>query len=227
VTTVDERLGKAVEHFWRTRTGQDQRQGVATGQRDHGSRAAVTGGKQLDGFAILIYELLIESGLPGGNVFTRKRDVVLPGYFRPSKEWDLIVIYDNQLIASVEFKSQVGSFANNFNNRVEEALGNATDLHTAYREGAFAPAPQPWMGYLMLMQQAPESTRPARLNERHFPARDEWKNTSYAKRYEMFCQKIVRERLYDAACFLLSDEVGFRNFAASLVGHVSGVVRMK
>ena len=42
-----------------------------------------------------------------------------------------------QLIAIVEFKSQVGpSFADSYNNRTEEALGNATDLWTAYGEGA-------------------------------------------------------------------------------------------
>jgi len=93
----------------------------------------------------------------------------------------------------------------------------------------------------MLLQEAPESTRPVPVKEQHFKAFEEWHGTSYAQRYEMFCQRLVRERLYDAACFLLSDEergldgwydepseeVGFRNFAASLVGHVSDVVRMK
>jgi hypothetical protein len=32
------------------------------------------------------------------------------------------------LVATVEVKSQVGSFGNNFNNRVEEAIGSATDF---------------------------------------------------------------------------------------------------
>ena len=85
----------------------------------------------------------VEGGLSRVAVHTRKRDVVLPGFFRPTKEGDLIALHDKRLLAIVEFKSQVGSFGNNFNNRVEEALGNATDLHTAYREGAFKPSPAP------------------------------------------------------------------------------------
>jgi hypothetical protein len=41
----------------------------------------------------------------------------LPGYFRPTKEWDLLVILDGNLLASIEFKSQIGpSFGNNYNN---------------------------------------------------------------------------------------------------------------
>ena len=149
----------------------------------------------------------MESGLSRVAVHTRKRDVVLPGFFRPTKEWDLIVVHDKHLLAIVEFKSQVGSFGNNFNNRVEEALGNATDLHTAYREGAFKPSPAPWIGYLMLLQQVPRSTEPVKVKEPHFPVLRAWHgNPSYAKRYELFCQRLVRERLYDAVCFLLSEE---------------------
>ena len=143
-------------------------------------------------------------------------------------------------MATVEFKSQVGSFGNNFNNRIEEALGNAVDLHTAYREGAFEPSPVPWIGYLMMLQEADGSTKPLGvLREPHFTVFKEFRNTSYAKRYELFCKRLVRERLYDAACFLMSDEetgllgqyrepseeIGFRNFAGSLIGHVYGVVQ--
>ena len=101
---------------------QKKRQGFASGVRDYGNRTAVTGGKQLDGFVMLVTELLVECGLPDASVHTKKRDVVLPGYFRPAKEWDLVVVYQGNLMATVEFKSQVGSFGNNFNNRIEEAL---------------------------------------------------------------------------------------------------------
>ena len=236
---LQSRLGDAVKHFWQTRTSQQQRQGSVSGQRDYGNRTAVTGGKQLDGFVLLVTELLVDCGLPDADVYTKKRDVVLPGYFRSTKEWDLVVVYQGALVATVEFKSQVGSFGNNFNNRVEEALGNAMDLHTAYREGAFAPSPAPWVGYLMMMQETEASLRPVGVTEPHFRVFKEFHDASYAKRYELFCERLVRERLYDAACFLMSDEASglrgefrepseelcFRKFAGSLVGHVSGVVQ--
>jgi len=54
-----------------------------------------------------------------------------------------------QAVAAIEFKSQVGSFGNNYNNRTEEAIGSASDIWGAYREGAFKPSARPWLGYLM------------------------------------------------------------------------------
>ena len=129
-------ISQAVEHFWATRLRQDRNQGSTTGVRDSGSRSAVTGGAQLDGFINLLAAILEDSGLPDHFIFTNK--TVLPGYFRPTKNWDLVAVVDDTLLASIEFKSHVGpSFGNNFNNRVEEALGSATDVLTAYREGAF------------------------------------------------------------------------------------------
>ena len=48
--------------------------------------------------------------------------VEIPGWYRPEKKWDLLVVADNKLLAGIEFKSQVGSFGNNYNNRTEEAI---------------------------------------------------------------------------------------------------------
>lgn len=71
--------------------------------------------------------------------------------------------YKGALAAAIEFKSQVGpSFGNNFNNRVSEALGNAEDLWTAYREGRFGDI-RPWIGYLFLLEDAPKSSNPVRV----------------------------------------------------------------
>ena len=138
-----------------TRARQGLSQGSVTGARDHGSRSEVTGGAQLDGFSDLISELLCSGGLPEPCIFRTKGEIELPGWFRSEKQWDLIVVMDGTLVAAIEFKSQVGpSFGNNFNNRTEEALGNATDIIAAYREGAFKPSARPWLGYLMLLEEA-------------------------------------------------------------------------
>lgn len=131
---LDQRLASAVRHFWTTRARQGQRQGRATGQRDYGNRTVATGGRQLDGFSALVRELLVESGIPGEIIFDTGRDnVTLPGFFRPTKQWDVVVVVEGQLLAAIEFKALCGpSFGNNYNNRVEEALGSATDIWTAY-----------------------------------------------------------------------------------------------
>jgi hypothetical protein len=205
VRRYQEQLAEAVSFFWKMRTDQARRQGQRSGVKDYGNRAAITGGGHMGGFCQLIQDLLVNSAIPLDGIYTKdKRE--LPGFFRPQKQWDLAVVFARQLVAAIEVKSQVGSFGNNFNNRTEEAIGNATDLWTAYREGAFAPSPRPWLGYLMLLEDSPDSRRPVGISEPHFSAFDEFRGTSYAKRYELLLLKLIRERLYDSACLLLSDK---------------------
>jgi hypothetical protein len=215
-------------------------QGASSGTKDAGARSAVTGGAQMDGFVSLVRDLLCESGLPQAQVFCKK-GVELPGWYRPEKKWDLLVVADGQLLAGIEFKSQVGSFGNNYNNRTEEAIGSAVDIWAAYREGAFKPSIRPWLGYLMVLEDAPESLRPVRAKETHFKVFSEFREASYARRYEILLTKLVRERLYDAACFLMSNsksgvkglyrepvpELNFANFVASLIGKALAVSQMR
>jgi hypothetical protein len=224
------KLREAIRHFWATRERQAAKQGAQTGTRDAGSRTAVTGGAQMNGFINLVRDLLCESGLSKAHVYCEKY-VELPGWYRPEKKWDLLIVADGRLIAGIEFKSQVGSFGNNYNNRTEEAIGSAADIWAAYREGAFKPSSRPWLGYLMLLEESSGSMRPVKPRERHFPVFPEFKSASYAQRYEVLLTKLVRERLYDSACLLLSDaksgtqgkyhepstELNFQNFVSSLL----------
>jgi hypothetical protein len=231
MSDLNKKVERAIQHFWLLREKQSVRQGGVSGVKDAGLRAAVTGGKHLDGFVELLRELLREAGLPDANIhWNNKREI--PGYFRPEKCWDLLVVADGQLLAIIEFKAQVGpSFGNNFNNRTEEVLGNATDLWAAYREGAFKPSERPWLGYLFVLEECPRSLAPVKVKEPHFKVFPEFIGASYAKRYEILLTKIVRERLYDAACLLTTnkndgllgkytepaEELNFRNFAGSLL----------
>jgi hypothetical protein len=239
-TDLERRLRAAIRYFWSTRTVQAQKQGSATGAKDAGARSAVTGGAQMNGFISLVRDLLCESGLPKPHVHCDKF-IELPGWYRPEKKWDLLIVADSKLLAGIEFKSQVGSFGNNYNNRTEEAIGSAADLWAAYRQGAFKPSARPWLGYLMLLEDAPGSTAPVRAREPHFKVFSEFKEASYAKRYEILLTKLVRERLYDAACFLMSDasngarggyrepspELSFENFITSLLAKAIAVSRTK
>lgn len=202
--SLDQRLRTAIKAFWSTRESQARNQGAKSGTRDAGARAAVTGGAQMNGFVSVIRDLLEESGIGKPVIFT-ERAVEIPGWYRPEKKWDLLVVVDGCLIAAIEFKSQVGSFGNNYNNRTEEALGSATDIWAAYREGAFKPSARPWLGYLMLLEEAPGSVAPVHAREPHFKVFEEFRDASYSKRYEILLTKLVRERLYDSACFLMSN----------------------
>lgn len=233
------RLAKAIRQFWRRRGRQARSQGNAN-DKDRGDRGAVTGGKHLDGFRVLVAELLEASGLQRATIYWRGK-TELPGWFRAEKSWDLLIVADGKLVAIVEFKSQVGSFGNNFNNRTEESLGNATDLWAAYAEGAFKPSERPWLGYFMLLEDAPRSRAPIRVKQSHFRVFPEFRDASYAKRYELLLTKLVRARLYDSACLILSPrsagargayveptaELSFRNFMTSLLGRAIAVAQMQ
>lgn len=227
---VRKRLQGAIKSFWSTRETQALKQGAGSGNKDAGARSAVTGGAQMNGFIVLVRDLLCENGLPKAHVYCEKY-VELPGWYRPEKKWDLLIVSDGQLLAAIEFKSQVGSFGNNYNNRTEEAIGSASDIWAAYREGAFKPSTRPWLGYLMLLEEAPGSIKPVRSREPHFKVFPEFKEASYARRYEVLLTKLVRERLYDSTCFLMSNaadgpkgryaepapELSFQNFVESLL----------
>ncbi|MBM4142875.1 MAG: restriction endonuclease [Lentisphaerae bacterium] len=229
-------VGRAVAHYWTTRSSQKERQ-KETGQTDQGLRGAVTGGAQMDGFGDLFADIIVAAGIPGACVHRRK-DVELPGFFRPTKEWDLLVVRDKTLLVAIETKSQVGSFGNNFNNRTEEAMGSALDLWTAYREHAYLASPHPFLGYFFMLEDCQKSRTPVKVSEPHFRVFPEFVGASYCRRYELFCRKLVLERHYTASAFITSnaedgrggvfttpaEDLAVERFAKVLVGHLSAFV---
>jgi hypothetical protein len=83
----------------------------------------------MNGFIALILELVRANGFGHAAIHQQRAVLTLPGYFRPTKIWDLLIINQGRLVAALELKSQVGpSFGNNANNRAEEAIGTAHDL---------------------------------------------------------------------------------------------------
>ena len=204
LANLDAEISLAISHFWGTRAAQANKQ-RNSGKLDQGARGAVTGGAQMDGFIDIITGLIRGVGVDSEHIFY-KRHLDLPGYFRATKEWDLLVVRNQQLIIALEVKSQVGSFGNNFNNRTEEAMGSALDLWTAFREGALNKTARPWLGYIFLLEDCPASRSPVKVREPHFSVLPEFQHASYAKRYELFCRKLVRERHYNSAAFLISEK---------------------
>ena len=202
---------KAVRFYWQTRSQQLEKQRKAGGS-DQGSRSAVTGGAQMDGFIELLTKLVIEAGIDAKDIYHRN-SLELPGYFRPNKKWDFLVVPDGQLIAALESKSQVGpSFGNNFNNHEYEAMGRALDLWAAFRKQEFAF--RPWVGYLLFIEDG---------------------NASDVQRCEILCRRLFLERHFDAVALLASDlrtglngdyvepvsDFGFEHFSTSLFMHIA------
>lgn len=214
--SIEKKISNAVKSFWQTREMQ----------------GSVLAGKQLDAFLHLLADVACNTGVPRDCIYLKNNHV--PGYFRASKDWDLLIISPKgNLIAAVELKSQVGSYGNNLNNRTEESLGSAVDFWTAYREESFKCTQAPWLGYMMIVGKENASTHAVKLNEPHFPVRPEFKNSTYLDRYKILCQRLLLEHKYNAVALLatsgkdsyenLAENISINTFLSSFKGYLSGV----
>jgi len=230
IRNLNQRFQAAVQAFWDARAKQQEKQ-VESGKIDAGTRGAVTGGTQMGALEVLLTDILVGAGLKRADVKARTA-LELPGYYRPEKKWDLLVVVKGRLLLAVEFKSQVGpSFGNNFNNRTEEAIGNAEDIWTAFREGRFGKHQAPFLGYFFLLEDTPKVHTPVSNVEPYFKVDPVFKRASYAKRYEVLCERLVLERKYNASCLTLATKadatkvsfpsrtLAFRQFAAGAEAH--------
>ena len=228
---IEKRLQEAVQAYWNARASNKEKQ-IEGGKIDAGTRGEVTGGAQMGAMEVLVADILLDAGLKRVDVKTRT-SLELPGYYRSEKKWDLIVVSDGQLVTAMEFKSQVGpSFGNNFNNRSEEAIGSATDIWVAYREGRFGKSPTPFIGYFFLLEDGDRVNTPVRNKEPYFKVDPVFDKASYSKRYELLSRRLVLERVYSAACFVMAtnsprtvitqpaEDLNFQRFVAALRGHV-------
>jgi len=224
---------KAVLSCWSLRE-EATRQARERGNTDPGLRAGVTGGGHLDPLAELAKNVLVDAGIPAGDVHNGRSKLELPGYFRAEKKWDVVVVHKGELVAAVEFKSILGSFGNNLNNRTEEALGNATDILHAAECGLLGLQP-PWLGYVFLMQDEPASREPVRVKEPHFPVDRDFQGASYQRRAMLLCRRLLMKRLYDAAWFVTGDpgagtvcepaaDLSWAKFEAALRGRVGEIL---
>lgn len=233
MTVSYQEFADAIAAYWKTKQEQLKASAIADA-RGAGTAGSVRGGKHFDAVAALLSKFFREAGYPESTIRYRRGDgLVLPGYYRPYKQWDLIVIYDNILVAAFELKALGGpSFGNNYNNRVEEALGSAHDLRRAELAKLF-PGERPWLGYFFIMEDAPGSRNPVKLPSGSFPVDPVWlTHRSYQQRYAVFCQRLRDEGLYDAVCYITSsaenptprepvEALNWRHFSAAINSRIS------
>lgn len=222
----DSPVERALAEFWGVRDAQMQRQ-IASGRRDAGTRGAVTGGGHLNPVADLIVQAVAAPN--SASVHTKGPGTVLPGYYRPSKRWDIVWRQGDEVIAAIELKSMVGSFGNNMNNRTEEALGNGIDIRAANEHGLVRS--RPWLGYVYVMQEADRSRASSTLGHGVDPA---FRHASYLDRLAILGERLVSTALYDA-CWVVATSappdfawsepdaanLGFERFTSSLSQHLA------
>jgi hypothetical protein len=178
-----------------------------SGAIDAGMRSEVTRGSHLDAVTEVISNVFADAGIPKDWIFNGRASLELPGYFRAEKKWDIVVAHNSRLIAAIELKSIWGSYSNNLNNRVEEAIGSATDIAKALRSDLLGTS-CPWLGYAFIIRDDEIIHKPTHFKEPHFPVDDIFKESTYLKRFEILCSRLIAERLYDNAWYVCLKENG-------------------
>lgn len=230
---LDARVRAAVRHFWDMRSTQAQKQ-RQSGSVDHGARSAVTGGAQMNGFIDLFADLALWAGARPENIL-RGSQAMLPGLFRPSRQWDLLVKREEQVVCAYEFASVTGlATEEELDRRTDEAIASAHDLWGVYGRHAINFDIQPWLGYV-LVAATEDGLRPAsRTRARINDVLPEFRQATSVHRYELLCSRLVRERLYSDAALLLvkkdgtyagpADDLSLAHLCRVLVSRVTYVV---
>jgi hypothetical protein len=91
LANYEQKAQQAVKLFWGNRDAARLKQAEA-GKIDQGERAGVTGGKNMDGFLELVTDLDQANGLKDATILKSGRVLTLPGFFRPTKLWDLLIL---------------------------------------------------------------------------------------------------------------------------------------
>lgn len=179
------------------------------GNSDQGARSKVTGGKHLNVVAEALKRDLVAAGYSPEDVWYEKKCLTLPGWFRPSKDWDLMAADGNELLATVELKSINSSFGNNCNNRSEESLGSAVDAaHAIKNELIPYQVEPPVVGYVMVVKICDESTKASKNSKKAmYPIDEAFKGASYLERLVVLCRRLLSERLYQAVWIVGVDPV--------------------
>jgi len=217
----EKRVSEAVKSFWTVR-----------------DREGVRSGKTLDAFVDLLTWIVHSNGLPEATVLTGRK-AQLPGFFRPTKSWDVLIMDHGNLVAAIELKSIADSFGKNANNRNEEVLGSGIDIKEAFEENAFEGLTRLFTGYLILVEDCDQTLSSVQIQMKHFRAMEEFMlnpetrdevyirndkgefpaidGLSYMGRFDILCRRLMQKNLYTAASVIKSPRSAITNGEYSAV----------
>lgn len=238
VPDYEEAFAAAIQHFWMIKNDQ-QAAAILAGRSDGGTSGSVRAGKHMSPFELLIRQVVEDAGIEPDPAPSDK--LYLPGFYRETKSWDVVLQYQGHALAIVEAKSQGSSLAKNFNNRVEEAIGQAADVWKSHERGLLISGLRPWVGYLMVVEETTKTTDPKHLlGGKAVPAGMKvdplFDGMSYAERYATAFKRLDQERMLDATCVAITsgpesyeypnEWLSFNGFAAQLWGRCQHVLAL-
>lgn len=186
-------------HFW-TEKDEAMRRNAAAGRSGHGAQARDA--RHMKPLAFFVRQMFIDAGLDESEVFI---DRAIPGYYRRSKNWDVVATHKGQLVGLVELKSQVGSEGNNGNNRIEEALGNAFDAVTAQELNQAFGSLSVWTAFCIVFGSDPGSSRTVGMRTPPlFELDPAFDDMTYGSQWELAVERFIQTRAYDAGWMVVS-----------------------
>jgi len=186
-----------------------------SGRAQAGTRSEVTGGLHLRGINQLIVDEIRATGATDLEL-RFDRQAVLPGWYRPSKAWDLLVLQHGRPILVVEYKSMAGSVSNNLNNRADEVLGIAEDARQAEKHGILPANLR--RAYIYVIEVTPSVRRPVSTGR---PVGDPdiiFHGASYLDRVAIMCERMRESGLYHLVWVVgvMRDPLGFAEPSAAV-----------
>mgnify|MGYP003588765963 FL=1 len=192
------KIQAAIDAFWGMRLYQAN---AITNNVQGGTRNQVLAAKHLDAIRALVIDGLTAINVPAHHIFHSGRGTRIPGYYRPSKNWDLAATDPaGQLMVLLELKSMTGSYGNNQNNRFEEGLGNVTDV-TAAINSRIIPS-RPWLGYVFVTGDDSGSNAIPSAQPTFYPPDPAFAGATYLDRAQTFIERVVTSGLYDAGWYV-------------------------
>lgn len=170
----------------------------------------------------LLAELVHKNGYGDEHVITKENgSPTLPGFYEKTTEWDFMVIRKDRLVAVIRLDAVTEE--RNYHKQTAEAVYAAHAFQAAYRAGMFEAIARPFVGWLMLGEDATDSRSLVTERSPHFPVRPEFQNASYLQRYDQLCRKLMQENLYTAASVITSPATAARNGRFTEVSELTGL----
>lgn len=186
-------------HFW-TEKNAAVRRNIEAGRAGYGAQARDA--RHMGGLAAFVRQTFVDAGLDEADVYV---DRAVPGYYRRSKNWDVVATHKGHLVGLVELKSQVGSEGRNGNNRIEEALGNSFDAVTTQELTRVFGALPVWTAFCMVFGSDPTSARPVQTRgQALFPTDPVFDRMTYGSQWAIAVERFIQTKAYDAGWMLTS-----------------------
>lgn len=192
--SILEEYVQAALHGWVSVRSEQKSRSEAGGKAQQGNRAATTAGKHLQAVNALITGEIERIAGPGLE-FRTNQAATLPGYYRATKSWDLLVVRDGEVLLAIEYKSMKGSEGKNLNNRADEIFGMAEDARQAEAHGLL-PANMK-RAYVFIMGITPKSTAPVKASTRVGTVDPVFQDASYLDRAAIMCERMRETGLFN------------------------------